>query len=81
MEWINLIEDREQWWAVTNAVIYALVVRISHNGNVFSGSIKCGEFVDFHLLKAPAMECVCNGYLELFGLCSVQYFIIFPYPF
>lgn len=75
--WSGLIwlKRQEQWWVVTNAVVYALVARISYNDKVFSGSIKCGEFVDFQLLKAPSMECVCNGRLLLFGHCSVFHHI------
>jgi len=33
MNWIDLAQDRDRWWAIVNVV------------NEPSGSIKCGEFI------------------------------------
>jgi hypothetical protein len=35
MDWINLAQNRERWWALCKY------------GNVPLGSIKCGEFLDY----------------------------------
>jgi hypothetical protein len=42
VEWINLVEDSDQ-----NTIICALFVVFLINDKVYSGSIKCGEFVHF----------------------------------
>jgi hypothetical protein len=34
MDWINVAQDRDRWWALVNVV------------KKLSGSIKCGEFFD-----------------------------------
>jgi hypothetical protein len=35
MDWIQLVQDRDRWWALVNAVTIVL------------GSINCGEFLDY----------------------------------
>jgi len=34
MDWIEMAQDKDRWWALVNAVLEP------------SGSIKCGEFLD-----------------------------------